>query len=371
MKNLMNGREIGGGSRRTHTRLAWGRLLLSAAAWMTGIGSIRAQEGILEITAFEVGPTQMVVEFRDPDGGAGSHRLEHTESLTAPVGWVTMEGVSFTSPRAGEFRGIMASPVGAVGFVRVLAVRPDGGEAASAAFQLGSLLAREGEGAGPRLVFSKPYMGILRYSYTGPGVSQSGEVRVAGLTEVTLPAPGVGDDEQVDGLRFVSLRLERVAGAALEVNTVSTVVTEDNDEVWRGLLGEEGGVEFSLAILRTGGGERVVLRGDSTSFFPPGEYGATAWEFTPRRFHARIPGMVVVERAPPFQGTITNELEIEAEAPEGAVAWPGPDLSGRYRWYTSVAGRPFLNVVETGEFHMKRQPAPAGATEVPLSNPQP
>ena len=356
-------------ARRTLPRTA--TVLFAVLMWFAGGSAGRAQETNLHITLMELRSTEVVVEFRDTGGAETTYHLEHAESLTPSTSWVRLNDAVISPIRAGEYRGTVARPAGATGFLRVVGVLSGGGEVISAAFQPGTLVTREGGGTGPRLVFAKPYTGVLRYVYTGPGVSDSGELVLTGVTEAFIPPPNVVDDETLEGLRYVSLRLEHVQGGAVRVDSVSPVVTEDNDEVWRGMLGAEGSVAFSLTILRSATGSKAWLRSDSTSFFPPGEYVAEPFEFTARRFLVRVSGIAVTETAPPFEGTVSNDLELAAEAPEGVVGWPGDTLSGRYTWHTHVAGRPFLNVAETGEFFLKRQPPAAPSAKVPLTTAQP
>ena len=354
-----------GNPRANSVRALW--ILL----WMAAANAAWAQGPVLEITAIELRLNQVTVQFRDTGTAATSYRLEHATTLRPPVSWAVMDTAAVTSVGPGEFRSTAARPPGEIGFIRVMGTLSGGGEIASAAIQPGTLLTREGGGSGPRLVFSKPYTGTLRYVYSGPGIEESGEVRVAGATEVLIPAPKIPDDEVVDGLRFFSLRLEKVSGADLALREISQVVTDDNDEVWRGFLEAEGTVAFNLLILRSTAGERAWLRGDATSFFPPGDYAASALEFSSRRFHLRIPAIEVLDSSPPFEGPISIDLELTADAPANGPGWVGDTISGRYTWRTTVAGRPFLNTTQSGEFHVKRQPSTAPAAKLPLTDLQP
>lgn len=353
---------------RDRGRLGWmaGMLL----GWMMCVGAERGWG--LEITQIRVDTANVEVAFQDTAATtATEHRLEHASTLISPVPWEAMEGVRIETIGVGLYRAVGPRPPGGMGFFRLVARTGGGPEVTSAVFGPGPLLGREGDTAGPKLVFSRPYSGTLRYVYTGPGFEQSGETNLTGVTEWVLPPPPRLDDDVAGPLEYASLRLERVSGGTLDVEPPATVLMEDNDEAWRGVLVGDGNVGFSFLVLRQGSVLRALVRGDDTSLFPQGDYPASTFVRTESRFEARIGGLAWEDGSPPFEGRMVGELALETVPGEADHQVGETTLSGRYTWRMAPVDRPHLAVVRTGGFVLQRQPASAPATKVPLRDAAP
>ncbi len=341
-----------------------GYLLL--LAWGLGHGWMGRALG-LEVTEIRVATTEVEVGFRDESAtGATAHRLEHAGSLAAPVDWVAMDGVRIDATGPGTFRAVAPRPVGSLGFFRLVARTEGGNETTSVVFEPGPLIAREGDSTGPRLVFSQPYTGVIRYVYSGPGFEQSGEVAVQGATQWALPPLNRPDDDSPGALEYASLRLERISGAVLEVAPPATVLVEDNDETWRGILVGDGSLGFSFLVLRQGASTQALIRGDATSLVPPGDYPASTFERSATGFQARIPNIHWEDGGPPFAGRVDGELLLETIEGEAEHQVGEAVISGRYTWRLVPVNRPHLVVMRTGGFVLQRQPNSAPVTKVPL-----
>lgn len=326
----------------------------------------------LEVTQIRVDAANVEVGFQNAEATAATeHRLEHASTLASPVQWEAMEGVRIETTGVGLYRAVGPRPPGEMGFFRLVARTSGGPEVTSAVFGPGPLVGREGDTAGPKLVFSRPYSGTLRYVYTGPGFEQSGETNLTGATEWVLPPPPRLDDDAAGPLEYASLRLERLSGGTLDVEPPATVLMEDNDEAWRGVLVGDGNVGFSFLVLSQGSVVRARVRGDETSLFPQGDYPTSTFVRTASRFEARIGGLTWEDGSPPFEGRMVGELALETVPGETDHQIGETTISGRYTWRMASVDRPHLAVIRSGGFVLQRQPASAPATKVPLRDAAP
>lgn len=349
-------------------RLGWmaGMLL----GWMMCLAGERGWG--LEVTQIRVDAANVEVGFQNAEATAATeHRLEHASTLASPVQWEAMEGVRIETTGVGLYRAVGPRPPGEMGFFRLVARTSGGPEVTSAVFGPGPLVGREGDTAGPKLVFSRPYSGTLRYVYTGPGFEQSGETNLTGATEWVLPPPPRLDDDAAGPLEYASLRLERLSGGTLDVEPPATVLMEDNDEAWRGVLVGDGNVGFSFLVLSQGSVVRARVRGDETSLFPQGDYPTSTFVRTASRFEARIGGLTWEDGSPPFEGRMVGELALETVPGETDHQIGETTISGRYTWRMASVDRPHLAVIRSGGFVLQRQPASAPATKVPLRDAAP
>lgn len=133
----------------------------------------------------------------------------------------------------------------------------------------------EGDASGVVVTFSKPFQGTLQYvvEFSNGTATQTGSVIVDGLTGV-IPVM-VPEDEESTILHHVTVTLSSadgtIAARTVAVGEPLTVVIEDNDAVWLGLLeptGEDKTIPISLELTEGSGGSTHCLKAETTSFIP-------------------------------------------------------------------------------------------------------
>jgi hypothetical protein len=133
----------------------------------------------------------------------------------------------------------------------------------------------EGDASGVVVTFSKPFHGTLQYviEFSNGAAAQTGAITVEGKTGViTVVVP---EDEESTILHHVTVTLSStdgtIAAQTVAVGEPLTLVVEDNDAIWLGLLeptDEEKTIPISLELTEASGGSSYCLKAESTSFIP-------------------------------------------------------------------------------------------------------
>lgn len=133
----------------------------------------------------------------------------------------------------------------------------------------------EGDSSGVVVTFSKPFHGTLEYvvEFSNGTAAQTGSVAFDGLTGL-IPVV-VPEDEVSTVLHHVTVTLSstdgKIAAQTVAVGEPLTLVIEDNDAVWLGLLepaGEDKTIPISLEFLEGSSGSKRCLKAETTSFIP-------------------------------------------------------------------------------------------------------
>lgn len=228
---------------------------------------VKAQE-VLDISALSwSSETQAQVEFTvEPDVAGSRLTVEVNRGLTE-ADWRLYGDAAFTDLGAGVWRVTLPVAEGLErSFYRVL---KDGEPLETTG------TATEGEASGIQVTFSKPFQGVVQYTlrFSNGTPDQTGTVAIDGLTgwiPVVVP-----DDTEADVLHYVTVTL-RASDGTVSSQTVATgrpmtLVIDDNDVTWSGLLspnGEEKTIGISIGIRDSASGTSECLKADSTSVIP-------------------------------------------------------------------------------------------------------
>ncbi|HSH15864.1 MAG TPA: hypothetical protein VLD18_07515, partial [Verrucomicrobiae bacterium] len=201
----------------------------------------------------------------DADPESGNYTVEYRADLSPAHGWTVATNV--TALGGGVFEVATGPPQRDTGFYRVMSVRLP-----QVNFDSTELSVEEGAGAaGAVVVFNGSFSGALSYAWTDiSGADHAGTVPVNGTTAV-IPIP-TAENGFIGPLGYLTLRLESGPGYALGEATAGTVIIEENDADWQGVVQTPSGIlGFDLRILRTNGVLQGQIKSGDPGFFPATE----------------------------------------------------------------------------------------------------
>lgn len=225
--------------------------------------------------------------------------------------------------------------------------------------------------------FSRPVYGPITYRVesAASGAISEGTLQLRGERSAILPLNVRADDGEATApdVFTVSLVAENssfsgsVDGPAPGLST--TLLVEDNDAVWVGLVqGASGpGLPLALDINRTGGTESAQLRPDGNAgvagFLPEGEHPAASFELVKdARLHfVSVPIALPDASTPPFDGATQLIVTLTADVTNPGDTVDAHEIAGQATLQTTYADYHHLNRSSTGRFVLRRLQLPPDA----------
>lgn len=242
------------------------------------------------------------------------------------------------------------------------------GEAATASFKSEQVVVSEGEFDQYALVqFSKPVFGTIHYRIEDiEGVTQSsGQITLNGESSAQLPLGSRVENRTIDVNEVYVVTLISGASDGFVGTTDGgqpglslSLLIDDNDSLWMGLLSEEGGgVPFGFKLLESENGLEAFLIADPSesvsSFLPDGEHAARTFNYQPGSLFAFESMEITLPRASaPFdqESTVTIQLLGDVFAEKR--------IEGTALLTTEFAHYPHLNFRHEQSFVLVRLPSP-------------
>lgn len=342
-------------------------LLLILSAALTPFCGLRGQVRV-DALVWQANDELVITFSDDGSGTAGDFAVQKSADLSAGS-WTAFGSAAIEAQPGGSWRAVIHAPEDEPrAFFRIV----KGGVAVTAAFQSETATLREGAGSGVRVQFSAPFSGTLRYtldSGSGPIASQ---VEGDGSSSVLIPVTALADDKVANQLTFLTLRLLEDPSYSVSGFGV-TVIVEDNDALWGGILdSDQDDVDVALRLLtaQQNGVSSACLKTDGAGLLPPNSGGDGDWLFssftlTDTEFSGTA-GPVTIPAADTLYGHPT-ELVLTFDTSAGGSVSEGR-LEGRFTLSTAVPALPHLSFpARTGSFVFVRQ----AATPVNLEAPAP
>lgn len=351
----------------------------------------RLQSPLLTITsATPALPNALRLQFQDSGTGSTNYQIEFRGGLAPTNQWVTLTNVT-----PGVFQADVVPPPGGQGFFRV-----SGSRILTASFD--SARATVDEGAGtitPVIVFNGPFQGTVRYTLSGTlGTNDyaalSGEVQVNGTT-VAIPI-ALTDNQIIDSLRYLTLRLEAGSGYRLGATRQSTITVQENDADWQGQLRLPGGpltqatarivystngvvktnlasiplnnataIGFVLRIQRSGNTVTGTLTDPGSGFFPS-QAAPVQLTLTPDTFSATANALWLSSDTTPFNVPIWLDLSLTALNGLPNQTNSLTEIAGRATLGIHYSGLPHLDTTTEGTFLLLKPPVKPSTNEVQL-----
>jgi hypothetical protein len=294
-------------------------------------------------------------------GGASNCVVEYRSVFSPTNGWIPATNV--TDLGGGRFEVEVGPSQPDLGFYRV-----KGLWLLTASLGSTNLTVDEGAGVtGPVIVFNRPYVGPVAYTWISTGGINSGIVYVNGTTAV-IPIP-LADNTDINQLQSLTLRLEVGAGYALLGTPQSSVTVEENDAEWQGVLQTgNASLGFVLNIQRTNHGLQGRILSDGFGFFATNTLAHLT--FTENAFCAVATNVAApLSSASPLLGA-THHVDLRLDAANGQPnqSVGATKIEGVATLVTGVAGRPYLGAAVQGTFVLQKPPTPPSTNQVPLES---
>lgn len=328
-----------------------------------------AQEPVLRVERVSMTPGgPLEFTFRNTSTVSHSYVVEHSADLGVKHPWAVDATAGITALGNGAFRVVVPSPVGDIGFYRVVGTAPTG-ETVIMQFATTSLVAAEGETIFPIISFSAPFTGTLRYTISGTASNAdygllSGEIHVSNSSSASIPIT-LAENATIDPMRVIVITLEADDGTQVGLDSRIIVAIQDTDARWEGtFFSDNAALPFTLEIIRQDGLIQGRLVGGQAEFLPEGPFPATITAHSADAFEASIHGIGL-----PAESTLLDlpaVLALSLSAADDAI--DEHFIYGPATLVTAYPGHPHLNTTNDGRFLMQRTPPPPSDRTVELTD---
>ena len=332
---------------------------------LTVTPSAESLSSLLYLTNAQVVSTQ-AWRFRLVDAGTGStnYAVQYRSDLSPATAW--MPATNVTALGGGLFQVATGPPQHGLGFYRA-----EGFLLLMANLNSAALTVEKGAGpAGPVLVFNGVYTGTVTCIWTDQqGTNWTNYVQVNGTTAVIpIPASYLTDDATIGQLEYLTLQLQGGTGFALGATTQSTVVIQDNNVEWQGVLQTPGGaLDFGLTMIQTSSSLQGQIQSDGFGFFPTNalvQLNFTESAFTAVATNIPLPTLAAY---PPLGFTNYLDFRLDATNGPGVTNVSPTQILGAATLVSRVPNARYLDAAVYGTFQLLK-PAPAPPTnQVPLT----
>lgn len=301
------------------------------------------------------GPLRLT--FHDGGTGATNYVAQFARLLEGVTTWADAPGATLTPLDGQTYRVEIPDPEPPNVFYRVVALTPGGPIVAN--FAASEWRVTESGTTAAVIRFNTPFTGALRYTVSGTAQSQdfrplSGIIQVTNSLEATIPIT-LTDNETIDELKYLELRLEPGPGIQAGPRAVSRMTIEENDAEWSGTMRmDRAALGFILRIIEFNGTLQAGLNSSPAGFFPE-EPTPCSIQFTRHQFQVDSASIPLPPETTLLHTPSAVTLLLKAENGKEDQSVEPDHVRGEAVLVTRYEGKSYLDTTNRGRFYLLKQ----------------